>query len=143
MRAPFSGFVTELIWGNLTSPLGFQATIRDFAGRVGPPLLDYLAENFEELSRKSRLGRRNPFLPGGETELWEIRYFDEAVRIRVVADGNPTIEERAASWAVHADGEAPLFAALQQHWPFCGLRWEFLSNDEEDEGMARRFASPM
>ena len=141
-QAPFSRFVCELVWGRLTSHQRLHAFTHNFSGWLGPPHLDYLAENFEELSRQRRVGRRNPFATGPETELWSFRYFGGGVRIRVIADGDPTTGERPAEWTVHADGEKQLFATLRGHWPFPRDHWEFSRNDSVDAEMGRRFADP-
>jgi hypothetical protein len=140
-RSTFSRFVQELVWGKLTAYTGLHAAIRDFGGWLGPPYLDYLRENFEELSRKTWLGFRNPFTRDTQTELWEFRFFGAGGRIRVLADGNPSTGERASCWTVHADDDNRLLALLRRLWPERDVRWEFYANDEINEELRQRFAS--
>jgi hypothetical protein len=140
-RGPFSAFVLDMAWGVRTWPERLRAYLPDFGGVLGPPHLDFLIENFDELPRDKWRGRRNPFRPSAEeVDLFGYRFFGRGCRIRVVADGDATHAERAASWSVHAESESELFAALRFLWPCHGRPIVFSPPDEPGEEMARRYA---
>ncbi len=140
---PYSEFVLEMAWDCGTDEMRPYVFLPDSGGVLGPPQLDFLIENFNELPRGIRLDTlRNPFRPSlGKADFYFFRFYGHSCRIRIRAEGDPAIAERPASWDLHADSEEQLFTALRFLWPCWGEGIQFYSGSQPDEQMAARFAA--